>query len=100
MMGWTGLTSCLLNHGSSGEQSSSRCRFSVCVCYAAMRPFVCAQDDAVQVGLLLPLDDVDGQAEPLGHRDELDHQVPLLPLLTLQLLHLFHHRFMLLFMYS
>ena len=63
-----------------------------------MRPFVCAQDDAVQVGLLLPLDDVDGQAEPLGHRDEQDHQVPLLPLLPLQLLHLFHHRFMLLFM--
>ena len=50
---------------------------------------MCAQDDAVQVGLLLPLDDVDGQAEPLGHRDELDHQVPLLllhPLLDLPLL--------------
>ena len=55
----------------------------------------CAQDDAVQVGLLLPLDDVDELAEPPGHGGELDHQVPLLPL---QPLHLVHHRFMLLFM--
>ena len=28
VMGVSGVTSCLLNHGSSGEQSSSRCRFS------------------------------------------------------------------------
>ena len=56
-----------------------------------MRPFFCAQDDAVQVGLLLPLDNVDELAEPPGHGGELDHQEPLLPLLPLQPLHLFHH---------
>ena len=54
-----------------------------------MRPFFCAQDDAVQVGLLLPLDDVDELADPPRHGGELDHQVPLLllhPLLDLPLL--------------
>ena len=57
-----------------------------------------AQDDAEQVVLLHPLDDLDELADPPGHGGELHHQVPLLHLLPLQLLHLFHHRIILLFM--
>ena len=53
---------------------------------------------AVEGVLLHLLDDVVEQADPPDHGDELDHQVPLLPLLPLQLVHPFHHRFILLFM--
>ena len=48
---------------------------------------------AVEGVLLHLLDDVVEQADPPDHGGELDHQVPLLPLLPLQLVHLFHHRF-------